>query len=136
MPAFQFRTLKKTLTLTMLSKKNRLPGHLIPDVLNSKKTLHSPHLVLKLINMVGPCQAAFIVSVKIHKKAVDRNRLKRQLKAAFHSHLKNLKKDYAMVFLAKHPVKKVDYKTLKISLSSLLKKAELFTNEKTNPKKL
>ena len=99
----------------MLPKQNRLPGYLIPSVLASTKTLHSPYFTLKLkpSDKDGPCQVGFIVSTKIAKKAVDRNKLKRQLKASLYPHLKNLKTNHHLIFLAKHPLKQANFKTIK-----------------------
>ncbi len=116
----------------MIPKQHRLPGHLIATTLNSKTTLHSPFFSLKIkpTDKAGPCQAAFIVSTKIGKLAVNRNKLKRQLKAAFYPHLKNLKPNHYLVFLAKHPLKQADFKTIKANMASLLKKAKLISNEK------
>ena len=125
----------------MLPKKNRLPGYLISNVLKSKTTLHSPLFSLKLVKTdkacpdfasgAGPCQAAFIVSAKIAKKAVDRNRLKRQLKAVFYPHLKTLKPNHQLIFLAKYPLKQASFKSVEANMNSLLKVAKLLTkNEK------
>ena len=120
----------------MLPKQHRLPGYLISHTLSSKNTLHSPLFSLKLLptDKDCPCQAAFIVSTKISKLAVDRNRLKRQLKAAFYPHLKNLKPSHYLIFLAKHPLKQASFKSIQANMHSLLKKAKLISNEKTSSK--
>jgi len=122
----------------MLPKKHRLPGYLIARVLGSKTTLHSPLFSLKLKknDKDSPCQAAFIVSAKIANRAVGRNRLKRQLKAAFYPHIKTLKPSYELIFLAKYPLKKASFKSVEASMNSLLKTAKLLTkNEKNSSKK-
>lgn len=122
----------------MIPKQHRLPGHLISHTLNSKNTHHSPLFSLKLQqtdkpgDKAEPCQAAFIVSTKISKLAVNRNRLKRQLKGAFYPHLKNLKPNHNLVFLAKHPLKQASPKAIKANMNTLLSKTKLLSNEKTN----
>ena len=120
----------------MIPKQHRLPGYLIAHVLGSKTTLHSPLFSLKLkkADKDCPCQAAFIVSTKMSKLAVERNRLKRQLKAAFYPHLKNLKPNHHLVFLAKHPLKQATFKSIQANMNTLLKKAKVLSNEKTSSK--
>lgn len=121
----------------MLPKQHRLPGYLVLKTLNSTNTHHSPLFSLKILETKEnnhPSMAGFIVSIKLSKLAVNRNRLKRRLKAAFYSELKNLKPNYQLVFLAKHPLKSASFKDIKKSLTNLLKQANLITNEKTSPK--
>ncbi|MEA3354971.1 MAG: ribonuclease P protein component [Patescibacteria group bacterium] len=118
----------------MLPKINRLPGHLIPKTLKSKNTLYSPLFNLKLqkTDRVRPCQISFIVSAKIIKLAVQRNKLKRQLKTAIYPHLKNLKPNYNLIFLVKHPIKQASFNQIKTTFINLLSKAKLISNEKPN----
>jgi len=123
----------------MLPKLNRLPGHLIPSTLNAKTTHHSPLFGLKVAPSNHPLpRIGFIVSSKIAKRAVDRNLLKRRLRQALYPHLKNLKPQHNLIFLAKHPLKiylKPQRETpsnLQSHFLSTLKKAKLILNEKTS----
>ncbi len=120
----------------MLPKQHRLPGHLISSALSSKTTFHSPFFSLKVkpADKAGPSQVGFIVSTKISKTAVGRNRLKRQLKAAFYPHLRTIKPNHHLIFLAKHPLKQASFKKIQTTVSGLLKKAKLISNEKTSSK--
>ena len=116
----------------MLPKANRLPGYLIPSTLNSKTTHHSPFFGLKIAPSNHPApRIGFIVSSKIAKRAVDRNQLKRLLRQALYPHLKNLKPQHHLIFLAKHPLKTLTLKQLQPHLLTILKKAKLL-NEKTS----
>ena len=119
----------------MLPKQHRLPGHLVLKTLNSSNTYHSPLFSLKAIEtktVNHPTMVGFIISTKINKLAVNRNRLKRQLKASLYSELKRLKPNLQLVFLAKHPLKKASFKEIKTALKNLLKQAKFITNEKTS----
>jgi len=117
----------------MLPKLNRLPGYLIPSTLNAKTTHHSPFFGLKVAPSNNPLsRIGFIVSSKIAKRAVDRNQLKRLLRQALYPHLKTLKPQHDLIFLAKHPLKTLTLKQLKPHLLATLKKAKLIINEKTS----
>jgi len=117
----------------MLPKQHRLPGFKIPDLLNSKATFQSPFFGLKTTesNHSHP-RIGFIVSTKIAKNAVDRNRIKRLLREAIKPHLQSLKLNHDFLFLAKHPIKGKSLKEIKPHVSSLLKKTKLLSNEKTS----
>jgi ribonuclease P protein component len=118
----------------MLPKSNRLPGHLIPHTLNSPTTLHSPFFGLKVISSSShlPPRLGFIVSTKIAKRAVDRNKIKRLLRQAVYPHLPNLKPGHDLLFLAKHPLKNQTLQPIKAHVFTLLKQAKLLTNEKAS----
>ncbi len=115
----------------MLPKPNRLPGYLIPSLLNTKTTHHGPLFSLKVLaaSRKTPVKIGFIVSSKIAKSAAARNRLKRLLRAALLSHLSSLKPNYYLVFLAKHPLKAKTLDQIKPHIASLLKNAKLVTKE-------
>jgi ribonuclease P protein component len=119
----------------MLPRPNRLPGHLVPFLLNSKTTFHSSLFGLKVSkssNSSGSSpRLGFIVSTKIAKKAVDRNKIKRLLRESVRPHLKTLKPNTDLLFLAKHPLKNKTLKQTRPVLLSLLKKSKLITNEKS-----
>jgi len=118
----------------MLPKRNRLPGHLIPLTLNAKNTYHSPLFGLKVASSNHPLpRIGFIVSSKIAKRAVDRNQLKRLFRQALYPHLKALKPQHDLVFLAKHALKTQSLQQLSPAILSTLKKAKLIINEKTSP---
>jgi len=76
----------------------------------------------------------FIISTKLSKLAVQRNRIKRQLKAAIYPQLKNLHPNYQLVLLAKHPIKTASFIEIKKTLNNLLITAQVLTNEKNNSK--
>jgi len=114
----------------MLPRPNRLPGYRTSQVLSSKTTLHSPFFGLKVSPSDQPLtRIGFIISSKIAKRAVDRNRLKRLLRKAIRPHLQNLKPKHDLLFLAKHPLKTKTLDQIKPHILTALKKAKLL-NEK------
>jgi ribonuclease P protein component len=72
----------------MLSKKQRLVRNDFRDVSRSGRPLHTPHLSMRLIsasNSETPSRFAFVVSGKVARTAVSRNRLRRRGYAAIES---------------------------------------------------
>lgn len=116
----------------MLAKINRLPGYKIPLVLASRMTFHSPLFTLKVKpSSLKISQVGFIVSKKTAKKAVNRNRLKRLLREALKSNLKNLKPNHDLLFLAKPAIKNQSLSQITSQIIATLKQSNLL-NEKTS----
>ncbi len=68
---------------------------------------------------------AFVVSKKIHKRAVVRNRIKRLMRESFrlilkNSEVENIHKYLSVICVAKPNSVNSDFKTISLSLSSLL----------------
>jgi len=110
----------------MFAKKNRLPGYKTPQVLNSKTTFHSPFFSLKILpsDQINP-RIGLIISIKIAKRAVDRNRIKRLLREAIKPHLKNLKPNHDLLFLTKHSVKNRTLTQISPAITSILTQAKI-----------
>lgn len=115
----------------MLPQAHRLPGHRLPVVLRSPQIFHSPLFTLKLINRsdTKPSRISFVVSTKISKKAVTRNRLKRLLRQATHTYLNQLKPGYDLVILAKPTLKNQPLTAIISALSTSFHQAQLLTHE-------
>ena len=110
----------------MLPKPYRLPGHRILTILKSSQSFHSPFLTLKVLKNNQPqTQIGFIVSVKTCRLAVDRNRLKRQLRHALLPHLAQLKPNYEIIVLAKPAILKQSLSVIQTDLFKLLKLCSL-----------
>lgn len=67
----------------------------------------------------------FIVSLKISKKAVKRNRIKRLLREAVRRVLKNLKPGVDLAFLTKREILGVNQESIFSEVNRLLEKAKL-----------
>lgn len=68
---------------------------------------------------------AFIISTKVHKKAVKRNHAKRLLSSILKELLPQIKPGFNGVFLAKKPLIDAAYSQIKEEVSFLFKKARI-----------
>lgn len=111
----------------MFAKKNRLAKDTdIKRVLAAGRSFFSPHLSVKYLRVpeVVVPRVTFVVSSKVSKLAVNRNRLKRILRAELSMYLTSLKNgDY--LFRVKPGVLKVEERELRAELLTLLKRARL-----------
>ncbi len=76
-------------------------------------------------NQLKHSRFCFIVSTKISKKAVDRNKLKRRLKAIVYKNLSNFSQNYDIIILTKPAALTINFKQLEKNLLFLFKKAHL-----------
>lgn len=68
----------------------------------------------------------FVVSKKVNKQAVKRNRIKRQLREAYRLHQGGLSQGLKMIFVAKHKTNHVDFAQLVKSMNQLLQLASVY----------
>ena len=102
----------------MLSKKKRVTKELFQTVLKSGNTLSGSFFIFRYIKQNTP-QYTFVASKKIAKRAVDRNKLRRQGYNALNSF--PLKNYLGVFFYKKHP-KNVSFKDIKEDISFILSK--------------
>lgn len=111
----------------MLFKDNRLKKKKdFEKVLSQGRNLKEDFLFLKIINNeLDNNRFGFIVSKKVSKKAVERNKIKRRLREIVRlSDLNNLKKIDG-VFITLPAIREKTFKEIKKEVLSLLKKAEV-----------
>ncbi|MCX6724556.1 MAG: ribonuclease P protein component [Candidatus Shapirobacteria bacterium] len=70
---------------------------------------------------------AFIISTKVHKKAVRRNHARRLLSEAIKEFLPQIKPGFNVVFLAKKSLIEADFNEIKQEVALLLKKVRLLS---------
>jgi ribonuclease P protein component len=107
----------------MLKKFQRLS-----KVINFKKakTISSPFLTIKFFeNGEDVTKFAFVISKKIDKRAVIRNKLKRILSKQVEEILEKIKTGQSIVIITKPGVLEKDSKELGLILKELLDKADL-----------
>jgi ribonuclease P protein component len=112
----------------MLKKINRInKARELQKVYRTGKTLHTPALVIKFIK--GPkFRTGFVVSKKISKKAVERNRIKRAVRERMRLSLPFLATgDYMLV--AKPSAASYKGKELSEQLADTLKRAGLLKDQ-------
>jgi ribonuclease P protein component len=112
----------------MLSKKNRLTAETdFKEVLSRGKTVQGKIFTLKYLQKgdEASTRIGVVVSKKVSKLAVYRNKARRRLKEALRRNVKNLKPGFMAVFLVKKEVLFSDYRTIEAESSELLYKGEL-----------
>lgn len=113
----------------MLAKKYRLNKTKdIEKILGKGQILFSPFLNLKYLSYAAGTPApnshfCIIISTKISKKAVVRNRAKRQISAVLEKILPNLKKPLDAVVLTKPAITVADFSQIEAEIKQLLAKA-------------
>lgn len=86
----------------MLPKKYRLPAYLIPAVLKNGKKFYCQNLIIFILKNKKPySRVCFIVPLKVNKRAVKRNRLKRVLRNNYKKQMKDFKANNDIILLAK-----------------------------------
>lgn len=81
---------------------------------------------LKLLaNSLGISRFAFVTGLKVSKKAVERNRLKRQLEEAVRLNLEKIKPGFDIVVRVRPEIKEQERQQIEDNLLSLFKKAKL-----------
>jgi ribonuclease P protein component len=68
---------------------------------------------------------AVVCGTKVHKSAVVRNKLKRQVRAIVHEHLKEIAPGHDILFFLRKEALDADFKQLKEQIETSLKKAKL-----------
>ncbi|QQS39057.1 ribonuclease P protein component [Candidatus Woesebacteria bacterium] len=113
----------------MLAGKYRMRGHYYISRAKEKGTMYQfPNFgmaVYKRKDDDKPPKFSFIVSTKIAKHAVDRNRIKRTLSEAVRFESKYLINGYDVVFLAKTQITRTPTDDTMKEVKQALKKAKL-----------
>jgi ribonuclease P protein component len=115
----------------MLPKKNRLTKKKdFEAVFNNGQSVKNGFLLIKILTVPSTSKDSrfgFVVSKKISAKATVRNTIKRVLRVAAASLLKNLTKKVDVVIIVLPGVKKDQFPELKDSLEHSFKKIKLIT---------
>jgi len=112
----------------MLPKQNRLKKKKDCDsVIKQGRHNADRFLVLKIQrNSLEQSRIGFVVSKKISKKAVERNRIKRRLREIVKKEISELKNGIDLVFLVKKNIITAEFSEIEYSVKSLLKKSGLY----------
>ena len=90
---------------------------------------HSPHLTLRALSESSPegtaTRLGISISKKVSKKAVVRNRIKRQLRAAFRQLLPQIAPGWQVVVVVRTGATECKYEHFFCELEQLFKKAEI-----------
>ena len=112
----------------MLPKKNKLTREDF-KVLSKGRSIHSPYLTLLVYTKTqhNNPKISFVVSKKITKRSVIRNKLKRWGYAIIKDILENIPPNTTSVFFLKKGSEKLSYKEFESFVVALLKKAHLLS---------
>lgn len=107
----------------MLAKNKKANKNTIKKVFLRSYSKHSPSFIIRFINEENATnsKSSVLVSSKIYKKAVDRNKIKRIIYSILNSLNKDLKKGYAFVLIIKKPLNDRVFVSIKAELTNLLK---------------
>jgi ribonuclease P protein component len=111
----------------MLAKKFRLKKEKdIKKVLSEGRFLKNDYLKLKLKkNDLEHSRFATPVGLKISKKAVTRNKIKRRLQEALRLKWEKIKQGYDVLLMVEKPIADKSYQQIAQTLAELLRKAGL-----------
>lgn len=110
----------------MLSRNARLTKKdNIPSILNRGNLAHSKFLVGRFRpNHLSHDRFSVVVSNKIHKKAVKRNRIKRQLYEIIRRHERSSHRHFDMVILPKKSIIDKTYQDMQDSFNHLMQQLQ------------
>lgn len=113
----------------MLPKEKRLTKQKDFDkVYKESKSLFGVILSLRCSkNNLNKTRVAIVVSNKISKKAVERNKIKRRVRAAVSQHIEKIDIGYDCVFIAKIEIIDKTYQEIEKAVTMLLKKRRVLS---------
>ncbi len=92
---------------------------------NGKKFENQTYLIKVKENNLDFSRFAFVVPVKIYRKAVVRNTLKRKKREAVRSVFKQIEKGFDVIVISKKDLDKRSYKEIKEGVVDILQKAKV-----------
>ena len=111
----------------MLSNINRLRKKKdFEKVLKEGKSFKEDFLILKIKkNKLEELRFGFIVSQKVSKKAVVRNKIKRRLREVIKEEIKRIKKGFDIILITLPETEIKDFQKIKTTIEKLFKKARI-----------
>jgi ribonuclease P protein component len=106
----------------MLPSSKRLTTPLVKEVMDVGKIFHSTLFVFKGTKKSGNSRFSVVVSKKVAKNAVDRNKIRRRLYSAIHSVYTRIQPGFHGIFMVKPVIVKVSMKEIKLSLEEFFVK--------------
>lgn len=113
----------------MLPRSKRLSVSLFTNVLVNGKIVHSPLFIARILkigdSLTNESRFSAVVSKKISKIAVERNKLRRRIYSAVRHLGQKVPPSFQIVLLAKPPLQKSSVKDITLDLESLFVKSGL-----------
>ena len=119
-----------SLNFLMLDKKHRLKEKKDFEEVIKKGKFYSEDLLVfkKIKNNLSRTRVGFVVSQKVSKKAVVRNKIKRRLRQIIKTNLAEIKPGFDIIFFTKKGIEEKDFSEIKKTIEKLLKKAKLLND--------
>ncbi len=100
------------------------------DVFRSGKRIENHFYLIKIKkNGLAFSRFAFVVPLRLSKKATKRNKIKRRLREAVRSVFYQIEKGFDIIFISKERVKESEYREIKEGIIDVLKKAEIIRSQ-------
>lgn len=110
----------------MSLKKERLKRKEFQKVLEKGKGFKEDKIVLKVLeNNTKETRIGFLITKKVSKKAVVRNKLKRRLREILRREKEKTKKGLDLIFIALPGIETRDFQSLENSVKKLFSKAKI-----------
>jgi len=111
----------------MLPKANRLVKESeFKKVAKRAKPVHSNFLILKKLPNPNQVTAfGIVISTKVSKKAVVRNKIRRRIREILRIYLNEVMPGFKVMLVVKNTILDKDYQAIKVDLEALLKKVRL-----------
>ena len=115
----------------MLPKKNRLSkNNEFRNLFKKGKSFKNDCLLIRLLpNKKDFNRFGFIVSLKISKKAVVRNKIKRALRQIIREDFSKIRKGFDLAIITFPGIEKKSYRQIKEIIGGLFEKAKLINND-------
>jgi|GEM_PF-1403675 len=109
----------------MLSKKNRISGKEINDVIKTGSSFHTDNFYGKFsLNNVKKLRFTVVSSIKIEKKSTKRHLLKRRIAYIIRNYIKKypqiLKKSFDLVVFSKKKALSLDFSQISFEINKIL----------------
>lgn len=113
----------------MLPKSRRIQDRgVFGSIYKSGKRVHGKYFVIFIKKTGQKSVFASVISQKVSKKAVIRNKIRRRSYSIIKNHLNNIKERYIVILSFKKEVIGLSYKELEENILEMFKKVGLFKN--------
>ncbi len=109
----------------MLPAKKRLSVPLFTTALTQGKIVHSPLFTARIWKTTGDSRFSAVVSKKIAKTAVLRNKFRRRIYSVLGRNMESVKAGFHIILLAKPTIIKTELKDIASDLENLFVKSSL-----------
>ncbi|MFA6392074.1 MAG: ribonuclease P protein component [Patescibacteria group bacterium] len=117
----------------MLPKQYRLTNEGdYKKIYEKRKSIFLPSLSLRYLQKKEKVNSrfGFVISKKIYKNSVDRNLLKRRMRAIIKKQLPNIFSGYDFIISARPGVKNKSFKEIEADIEKLFRKSRLYAEKK------